>query len=192
MTEGANKEFLNNPRSFLRNNALIVSLQQKVQLVGLQVGADPVKYTSGQCLTVNIERDPDNGAQKSDGRTTNCYRVVEASGIASKYSHRFTAYYLPFRSNAVRVMNLNPANFGGQDADVFFTDTLNGCSVAVGPGANPKIGHFNRTVGGNDEAGIDPAAITNDINQEFAGGTLYRVDRNDYKTDTADYATFLG
>lgn len=192
MSDGANKDFLGNTRSFLRKNALIISLQSALRHDGLAIGESGLKYTAGQCLTVNIETDPSNGAQTSTGGSALCYRVVEASGTASKHSHRFSAYYLPFRSNAVRVMNLDPANFGGQQADVFFTDTLNGCSVAVGPGGNPKIGHFNRTVGGKDEAGIDANAIDNDVNNEFAGGTRFRVDRGDYKTDSADYATFIG
>ncbi len=192
MAGGANKAFLANIQNFLANNIIIIDLQENVKLTGLTVGANSVKYVSGVCLTVDLVRDTNNEGRKTNGTLIPVYRVIRATGLPSVASHRFKAYYLPFRSNDVRTMNLNPTNHGGKDAKVFFTDTMNGCSFACGPGANPKVGHFNRTVGGNDSAGIDQGAIDVDINNEFGGGTRYEVKRNDYKTGVADYSSLMG
>lgn len=196
MSDHANKNFLAQPATWLRNNLLIVDIQTNIQGTRTGTGASEVRgsvetYTTGAIVTVNIVADPARYARRTGGGQVPAFRVKEATGAASKYSHRFQAYYLPFRSNAIRTMRLDPATFP-PGANFFFTDTVNGCSFAAGPGANPKVGHFNRTVGGDDSAGIDQPAMNNDIGLEFAGGTDVKLTRATYKATTADYASVIG
>lgn len=184
MAGGANKQFTSNVRDFLTNNVLIVSLGGQNDL------AD--RYRAGAALLVDLVKSPSMGGLNAAGKSIPVYEVLKANGPPSTHSHRFRAYYLPYRGNDIRTMRLDPADHGNADADYFFTDSLNGCSFAAGPGAHPKVGHFNRTVGGVDGAPIDQATIDHDIGAEFAGGAMHRIEKTDYKNDAADYATVLG
>lgn len=184
MSGGANSSFLANPRNFLANNILIVNLGGQNDL------AD--RYRAGVAMLVNIVKSTSMSGRTAAGKTIPVYEVLKQQGAPAARSNCFRAYYLPYRGNDLRTMRLDPADHGNAGADFFFTDSLNGCSFASGPGLNPKVGHFNRTVGGQDGAAIDQGAIDLDIAAEFAGGTLHRIVKTDYKQDAADYATVLG
>ncbi|WP_370979801.1 hypothetical protein [Agaribacterium sp. ZY112] len=187
MSGGANKSFISNPLNFLRNNVLIVELQSQVVTPSLEQGkldVLSVKHDQGSIITVNIAKDLRHGGQKSNGKDTVVYKIGEATGQASKHSHRFSAYYLPFMNNDFRTMTL------GDKADYFFTDTMNGCSFACGPGKSPKIGHFNRVSGQNDV--IDQNAIDRDIQGQFPGGVLKSLTKTDYKAGIGDAASLFG
>jgi len=186
MSGGANKSFLANPVNWMRNNVLLIDIQSMIHGVAGQ------KYDQGALVTCNIEKDASRIARRAGGGTIPVYRIKEATGRASLFSHRFSAYYLPFRSNAVRSMVLDPATFP-PGADYFFTDTVNGCSFAAGPGQHPKTSHINRTLGGVDPgAGIDQPAMNADIVGEFPGGTAVRLRKATYKPNATSYATVFG
>ncbi|MCK7595842.1 hypothetical protein M0G74_01000 [Microbulbifer sp. CAU 1566] len=186
MSGGANKSFLSNPISFLRNNVLTIDVQSMVTTPSQNGGLAnySAKHNQGGLVTVNIAKDPVNKGLKSTGSAAVAYKVSEASGAPSKYSHQFSAYYLPFMNNDFRVMNL------GNAADFFFTDTMNGCSFACGAGNPPKIGHFNRVSGPNDM--IDQNAIDGDISGQFPGGVLKSLKKTDYKNDVGEAASLVG
>lgn len=184
MAGGANKAFLSNPREFLANNVVIVNLGGQNDLQD--------RYRAGAALLVDLVKSTSMSGLTARGKKVPVYEVLKVKGAPGTHSHCFRAYYLPYRGNDIRTMTLDPARHGNAGADVFFTDSLNGCSFASGPGVNPKVGHFNRTMGGADGAAIDQAQIDLDIQAEFAGGTLHRVQKTDYKTDAADYASVIG
>lgn len=187
MTGGANKSFTTNPANFLQNNVLLVDIQSLVNTDAAtedSIARNAAKHNAGGLITVNIVKDTANSGKKNNGSKTVAYKVTEASGAASKYSHRFSAYYLPFFNNDYRTMRL------GANADYFFTDTMNGCSFASGPGAPPKVGHFNRTSGENDM--IDQNAIDHDIEGEFGGGTHKELKKATYKTGVGHKASLIG
>jgi len=184
MSGGANKSFLADTVNWLRNNVLLIDVQG-------MTGAT-MNYAQGALVTCNIKPDKSKSAKVTGGRTRLVYRVEEATGTANKYSHRFAAYYLPFRSNDLRTMRLDPVTFP-PGANFFFTDTVNGCSFAGGPGATPKVGHFNRTQDPRDPgSAIDQPAMNADIAHEFGGGTVVKLTKATYKPGTADYASVIG
>lgn len=190
MSGGANKAFLANTLNWMRNNVLIVDIQSGA--TGAGDAGYVLKYKQGAVVTVDIDRDASLNARRTGGGTVPVYRVREAAGTANMFSNRFNAYYLPFFANDFRTMTLDPNQFP-PGAVYFFTDTVNGCSFAAGPGQNPKVGHFNRTVGGLDPgAAIDQAAMNHDIAFEFHGGTDVKLTKATYKPGTPDYATVFG
>jgi hypothetical protein len=194
MTAGANDAFLANSVNWMRNNLLLVDIQSSSSVANPTGGLaqSVLKYQQGAVVTVNITTDASLTARVTGGRTRPVFRVKEATGQASTHSHRFSAYYLPFFSNDFRVMDLDPAQFP-PGADYFFTDTVNGCSFAAGPGASPKVGHFNRTQDPRDPgSAIDQPAMNNDIGAQFAGGTVVKLTKATYKPGTPDYATVFG
>jgi hypothetical protein len=143
MSGGANKAFLANPVGWMRQNLLILDIQTGgTDTSGANRGYI-LKYDQGALVTCNIDRDASRTAQVTGGGTRQVFRAKEATGAAHRYAHRFQAYYLPFFSNQFRTMRLDPTQFP-PGADFFFTDTVNGCSFAAGPGQNPKVGYFNR------------------------------------------------
>lgn len=191
MAGGANKQFLASPTTWLRHNVIICDINSRIaESSGGAVATMKMKYEAGAVVDCDLVKSNDS-AHTSSGKAVPVFTLVEAKGKANAFSHRFKAYYLPFRSNAIRTMRLDPALFP-PGADFFFTDTINGCTVCAGPGANPKVGHFNRTVGGDDSANIDQTAIDNDITSEFSGGTIMKLSKGTYKAGVGDAATILG
>jgi hypothetical protein len=180
---GANKAFLADPVSWMRTNLLIVALQETMSAptddakIATGLKAAP-KYRDGDVVSCDITVHPTDTAVAHGGGGRKAYIVKAASGVAHKHSHRFNAYYLPFFNNDFRTMRLDSTQFP-PGADVFFTDSVNGCSFAAGPGANPKVGHFNRTSGPQQAA--DQNAMDHDIGMEFAGGTVVKLTKATYK-----------
>ncbi len=189
MSGGANQSFLSNPRRFLANNALVVDIQRTVQTGQLHptsgVPMLGAKFDQGQIITLNIQKDPTSQARKENGGSAIAYKITEATGTASSRSHRFSAYYLPFFNNDYRTMNL------GNAADIFITDTMNGCSFACsGAHAAPRVGHFNRTSGPNDV--IDQTAIDHDIGMRMGGVVTKSLKKAGYKNDPSEKVTMIG
>lgn len=201
MSDGANKAFLANPESWLRQNLLMCDINSVVAGRALahnpKLGEMRNRFEAGVVIDCNIEKSLDHG-RTPGGQTRLAWRLRAPESGAGLFSHRFKAYYLPYRPNDVRTMRLDPQEFP-PGADFFFTDTINGCSIAAGPGAAPKVGHFNRTVGGVAGAMIDQGAIDHDIGAAFSGGTVIKLTKGSYKT-TVDgskasvgaEATFVG
>ena len=195
MSGGANKAFLANPVSWMRTNLLIVALQETTSApttdtkIKSGLKAAP-KYRDGVLVSCDITVHPTDTATAAGGGSRKAYIVTGATGVAHKHSHRFNAYYLPFFNNDFRTMRLDPTQFP-PGADMFFTDSVNGCSFAAGPGANPKVGHFNRTTG--PQALADQNAMDHDIGMEFGGGTVVKLTKATYKgTSISKAATVFG
>ena len=186
MSGGANKSFLSNPSNFLQNNVLTIDVQSLIvtaPAVGTGIPTNGPKFNAGATININIEKDTMNSGLKANGDETSVYKVTEAKGCRSIASHRFSAYYLPFFGNDFRTMTL------GTGADFFFTDTMNGCSFACGPGTSPKVGHFNQMDVHNM---IDQHAIDLDIAGQFPGGTLKDLKKPTYKNSVAHKASLIG
>jgi hypothetical protein len=126
--------------------------------------AIPVRSAAGAALkTVWLQRF-DRRADPTDPRGN-----VKAAG---SFSHRIKAYYLPFSQGAGHTMLLE------QNADFFFTPTLNGCTFACGPGARPRVSHVNlQTPMGQ----IDQPAMNAMVTRLHEVGTQFVVRRADYK-----------
>jgi len=190
MSGGANKAFLANPVSWMRTNLLIVALQETTNIptddarIASGLKAVP-KYRDGQLVTCDITVHPTDTAVSHGGGGCKAYIVTTATGAAHNYSHRFNAYFLPFFGNDFRTMRLDPTQFP-PGADIFFTDSVNGCSFVAGPGANPKVGHFNRTTGPQQVA--DQNAMDHDIGLEFAGGIVVKLTKATYKANSVGKA----
>jgi|GEM_PF-5548755 len=195
MSGGANKSFLANPVTWLNSNLLIVAIQEQLNTPTADLARYPTglmaapRYRDGALVSCDISRHPTDTA--TDGRATRLTYVVKgATGTPSTHSHRFNAYYLPFFNNDFRCMRLDPTQFP-PGADIFFTDSVNGCSFAAGPGATPKVGHFNRISGPNDMA--DQGLMDTDINNQFAGGTVVKLSKATYKgTSISKAASVVG
>lgn len=85
-----------------------------------------------------------------------------------------SAYYLPFRAGQGHTMQL------GNQARVFFTPALNGCTFVCGLGAQPQVSHLNLQ---NAATQIDQPAM-DAMAQAIHGGDANRqftVRRADYK-----------
>lgn len=186
MSGGANKAFLADPETWMRSNLLLVAIQELVEI------ADPTKptgkraearYNGGELVECNILRSNKDTGQTATGGRAIVYNVNRSTG-GGNYSHRFNAYYLPFFNNDFRVMLLDPTQFP-PGADIFFTDSVNGCSFAAGPGARPKVGHFNRV---DNNQMIDQPTMNNQIANEFGGGTVVKLTKATYKGDNVGKA----
>lgn len=165
MSGGGNKAILANPANWLANNILIVAINptnNKDRALAFDQGTD---------LDVNLVKVKDK-ATNAAGKGVNVWQVVRGSANPSRHSHQFRAYFLPWMQNGKKVMTLNK-----NGVDWFFTDTMNGCTFASGPGANPKVGHFNYQV---DNTKIDATKINTEVGGEFGMGTNHRIDKTDY------------
>lgn len=196
MSGGANKSFLADPVAWLQSNLLIVAIQEQQNTPTTDLAKYPTglvaapKYRDGALVSCDISRHPTDTAVTATGAARLAYVVTGATGAANTFSHRFNAYYLPFFNNDFRCMRLDPTTFP-PGADIFFTDSVNGCSFVAGPGASPKVGHFNRTSGPNQVA--DQGLMDTDIGTEFSGGTTVKLTKATYKgTSISKAATVVG
>jgi hypothetical protein len=184
MSGGANDLFITNPRNFLKNNILIVNISNNANH-----GKFPVPQAGGNCgqtITVNISKSKDDRGQIGKSTTCPVYYVDEQVGAKNTYSHAFTAYYLPYHNNNFATMNLGTA------ADVFFTDSMNGCSFGRDNTGNPRVAHLNYTEKKVEGAAIDQTAIDNQFDRLFGPNGGQRFVRDQYKTGPGDYVTLVG
>ena len=107
-------------------------------------------------------------ARTKQGKTTS-----KPAGIRTK---RLKAYYLPFRANQGHTMQL------GDDADLFFTPVLNGCTFACGSGSaqSPRVSHINLQ---NPPGQIDQNAINTMVQAIHGVNVRFAVRRSYYKPD---------
>jgi len=201
MSDHKNKQFLESPENFLKNNLLIVRLQALAfgavqrtfgdKSIEEYRGANKPKYSEGTILTVNIRKTDSCFAQNSSGKAIDACEVVEATGAASKHSHRFEAYYLPFFNNKAKTMRLQPPLNSTSSPKFYFTDEMTGCAFAATPGPLPQVGHFNFTTTGTDDGAIDDGQINQSITNTF-GVPQKTLKKADYKRDAADHVTLIG
>ncbi|MBU6498889.1 MAG: hypothetical protein KGJ41_14590 [Rhodospirillales bacterium] len=200
MSDHKNAEFLKDPEKFLKNNLLIVRIQAlEFGAVTREMGegytayrgANKPKHTDGKVLTVNIQKTQTCFAKNAAGSGIDACEVVEASGVASKHSHRFSAYYLPFFNNQTKTMVLQPPLNATTTPGFYFTDEMTGCAFAAGAGPLPRVGHFNFTTTGTDDGNIDDGKVNREIGQAL-GVPQKALRKADYKRDAADHVTLLG
>jgi hypothetical protein len=174
MAGGANKHFLEDKQSFLRNNVIEVAVTDgALQFVAdhhkdankavlSQVGrvanaggghnVDPAQKTAGifdfdlfrSAETAEVQENgvtrtvpryllKEWGTKTRDGKTKNNVVVFKTPTFA----HPIRAYWVPWSANSAWSVQL------GDQADYFFTATMDGCSLAISSGANPIVTHGN-------------------------------------------------
>lgn len=90
----------------------------------------------------------------------------------SFFTHPIKAYFLPWGTGMTFCGKL------GNDADYFFTPTVNGCTFAYdGAAANPSVAHSNFV---NNQL-IDQAAIDNDLLAKFGHAPARTLIKATYK-----------
>lgn len=184
MSGGANKQFLSNVSNFLANNILVVNISNNANSKKFMVPQNG--GNCGHLITVNISKSKYDKGTIDGGRTCPVYQVDEETGKIGKYSHAFSAYYLPYANNNFATMTL------GNAADFFFTDTMNGCSFGRDNTQNPTVAHLNYTKGKVEGAEIDQSQIDSKFDSLFGQGNGRRFKKSDYKKGVADYVTLVG
>lgn len=79
------------------------------------------------------------GTKERDQRT-NLDKVAQTFTVTfkkPKYAHPIRAYWVPWSSGSCWSVQL------GNDADYFFTPTMDGCSLSISSGASPIVTHGN-------------------------------------------------
>jgi hypothetical protein len=141
MAGGLNRQFINDPKGFLRghiiemawgnlpgqNNAQVFLRDFDLTLIGAGAQGVRVRLTEFQ-----------NAGARPD-------------------AHPIRAYWLPYAANAYCETTL------GNQADFMFTVTLTGCTIGVGSGQTPKVSHINYQVNGL----IDSQRIFREYNQNY-------------------------
>ena len=77
------------------------------------------------------------GTKVRDQQITNTATGFTVAYKKPKYAHPITAYWVPWSSGSCWSVQL------GNDADFFFTPTMDGCSLAISSGASPIVTHGN-------------------------------------------------
>lgn len=163
-------EFIRHPRTFMRNNAVWVS--GELNAMG--------RATSG-LYPVTIA--PARGVScTKNGAAMPCFEVKPATDLGMTL-----AYFLPWEPNSTKVMTL------GTKADLFLTDSMNGCSFAAATGMSPTVAHVNYNMHRTEGQPIDQAEIDNEIAATFPhGGPAKTLKKADYVTSTFPNVTVMG
>jgi len=163
MSGGANKSFLKNPLEFINDNVIVP--HNSLQVVA-----------KGQATIVRVNIIADTTGNTCLDTRGNNVPMFRATGVKKKpsiASNAFYAYYLPYAPNQTRQMNL------GTGAKFFFTDKIDGCTLAAGTngGVNPLVIHMNQqTATGR----IDQPAIDNTIQGLYGTNPFAQLSLPDY------------
>jgi hypothetical protein len=159
------------PKTFLKANAVWVHGQLNFMTLGRP---DTIGTTGmSKCFPVQLQRSQMKHCTDKSGGNMPCWEIVPATSLGE-----FTlAYYLPYRQNAVTSMLI------GNKANLFLTDTIDGCTFAAGPGAAPLVSHLNYTVGRQEGALIDQGQIDEDLDELYPAGGIQALKKAQYKTD---------
>jgi hypothetical protein len=164
---------IRHPKTFLQSNAVWVSGMLNVQGRGQ---ADeklwPVtlrKVSNVTCLSLA-------------GGAMPCWEIIPSTSM----SDMALAYFLPWGPNSTKSIRL------GAKANLFLTDSMNGCSFAGGTGANPLVAHVNYNQGQQEGNPIDQPYMDAQINQLFPGGAPKTFRKADYLTNTFPNVTLIG
>lgn len=120
------------PKTFLKTNALWPAGSLNVTAMGrpdVIRGGTPTE--SAKVWPVRLQKISTVSCERQ-GQQLPCWEIAPANSLACTL-----AYYLPWRPNSTLSIVL------GDKADFFITDTMNGCTFAVGSGRNPKVAHVN-------------------------------------------------
>ncbi|MDZ7637862.1 MAG: hypothetical protein U5J83_06370 [Bryobacterales bacterium] len=77
------------------------------------------------------------GTKQRDQEITTTANSFTVAYKKPKYAHPIQAYWVPWSSGSCWSVQL------GNDADFFFTPTMDGCSLAISSGASPIVTHGN-------------------------------------------------
>jgi hypothetical protein len=162
-------QIIRHPKTFLKSNALWVSGAFQVACK-----AKP----DNKVWPIRLQRTSMVECKNSAGLDLPCWEILPAFTLG--YSS--LAYFLPWYPNSTKEMVLGTA------ADLFLTDTMNGCSFGYGPGGTPRVAHLNYNVQNSEgvrEEGlaIDQTHINSEINRIFPGGAT-TLKKADYAVNT--------
>ena len=203
---GANKAFMEEKERFLEKNLLVIqgNLQDQIFSWAQMNNAltSPKQVTEAHFSGVwefDLVKSNEfhEATAKGSGKKVNVYEVrllnrvdnVETKerdafgktikkGVTRKVTSSTThlaAYYCPWSGDNAWSVQLD------DDADYFFTATLNGCSMAVEGGARPKVTHLNYV---DATSKIDQHRIANEITLRYPGAVPRVLKKDDY-TNTA-------
>jgi hypothetical protein len=215
MAGGANKRFMEDKSSFLRNNVIEVSVTDgslqfvadhhhdankavlakvgRVENAGGGHNVDPSQKTAGvfdfdlfksaetaevqeNGITRNVPRYllKEWGTKTRDGKTKNGNTVFKTPTFA----HPIRAYWVPWSANSAWSVQL------GNQADYFFTATMDGCSLAISSGASPIVTHGNyRNL--HDQGKVSVARTLAEMRNHHGTTLNSDVDKTLLKTDYA-------
>ena len=177
---------LQHPRTFLRTNALWPSGQLNVAARGRpDVFGVGTAEEGSRVWPVTLRSKSGVECRTRDGSPMQCWEIAPASSPAATL-----AYYLPWRPNSTLSMLL------GDKADLFITDTMNGCTFAFGPGGRPRVAHVNFNTfndEGEREEGrpIDQAHMDAEVRRLFPG-SVTALRKADYHTANFPNVTVVG
>jgi hypothetical protein len=159
------------PKTFLSTNAVWVHGSLNYMILGQP---DTVGGTGmGKVFPVCLQRSSVKQCTDKHGANMPCWEIMPATSLGEF----MLAYYLPYRQNTVNSMLI------GNKADLFLTDTIDGCTFAAGPGAAPLVSHLNYTVGREEGALIDQGEIDEDLDELYPAGGIQALKKGHYKTD---------
>jgi len=172
------QQLIAHPKTFLKQNAVWVSGQLNVACRG---------RPDTKVWPVTLAPSTTSECKKSDGTVMPCWEIVPATSLGGVT----LAYFLPWGPNSTKDMVL------GDKANLFLTDTMNGCSFGFGPGGNPRVAHVNyNTFGdsGDREEGkpIDQGHINNEMTRVLGGAPTGALRKQDYVTGTFPNVTVIG
>lgn len=99
--------------------------------------------------------------------------LIPYHGGQRSFSHPIRGYWCPYNQNSKFTVDLLA---GPGTPNYFFTPMIDGCSLVIGSGAEPKVGHFNYRSGGK----IDSGRMTNEIDAEFGDPGARRWEKLEY------------
>lgn len=146
MAKGLNAEFMRDVESFLKAHKL-----------GVGANADDGNFKKFIPGVYEFDITDQQGHMMGYTALLNPYH-----GGTRTFSHPIRGYWCPYNQNSYYTIELKQ---GPGTPNYFFTPMIDGCSLVIGTGAEPKVGHFNYRSGGK----IDSARMTTVIDQEFAG-----------------------
>ncbi len=149
------------PKTFLKSYALWVS-----GMLNLKMQGKP----DTKVWPVKLQRKPWTSCIDKSGVSMPCYELVEATSLDMEL-----CYFLPFVLNQTREVTL------GGKADLFFTDTMTGCSLGAMNGPTPKVAHLNYTIGGKEGTLIDSAKVGAEMVKVFGAAPDRSLKKADYK-----------
>lgn len=182
-------EIVAHPKTWLKTNALWVHGGLNVACKGKPDIIDAGKDTErARLFPVQFVRTSEYKCLDQDGRPMTCWELRQGTSLG------FDAlvYYLPYVQNQTRSMRL------ADKGSLFFTDTIDGCTFAAGPGGAPVVSHLNyteendegvRAVGGK----IDQGKIDSELNKLYGAQKIAALKKADYrKSDAIPNVTVLG
>ena len=194
--QGANKQFINGKATWLGNNLILYNVGRGManpfNQPLVQGGGGAGTGTELPVQNFDLRQIPQVTHRK--GHAVNAYELYAMTDggrahATGRFTHNIRAYFLPWGSGRSYEGTL------GNNADFFFTPTLNGCSFAASTGGNPRVVHSNHANIATQS--IDQGLIDADLNNIFGvHGPDRSLKKATYKqapVGTEDYrATIIG